>query len=112
MSLKVSSGIVSKVDVLAKDFADSNVHFVEGQDQRKSPTRMRPNLWCTYCGGVGHAIIECRSVGQYHLVKAVEWAPTWESGGYYVENAKDTAYAVQGGPFTTPIHPVHIPRYA
>lgn len=100
MQEKGSSAIVYKVDVLAKDFTDLKVHVVGGQDQRKSPTRMRPNLWCTYCGGVGHTNMNCRLVGQYHPVNSVEWAPTWQSKGYYVKNAEDTTYAVSSAFFT------------
>ncbi|OAE33789.1 hypothetical protein AXG93_2337s1040 [Marchantia polymorpha subsp. ruderalis] len=87
-----------------------------GQDKRKSSMGMRPKLWCTYCGGVGHVNIECKSGPQYHPAHAVEWMPTWESRDYYVENAENTyaiqAYAIQEGPPLTSILPAHILRYA
>ncbi|OAE19816.1 hypothetical protein AXG93_4639s1000 [Marchantia polymorpha subsp. ruderalis] len=47
---KGSGDIASKVETLMKDFADLKVHVVGGQDHRKSPTRLRANLWCNMCG--------------------------------------------------------------
>lgn len=73
---KGTTSIVSKVDALVKDFADLKVHVVGSQNKRKSPTGARPNLWCTNCGRVGHANVECRT----YPVNAVEWVPAWEAG--------------------------------
>ncbi|OAE29427.1 hypothetical protein AXG93_4548s1040 [Marchantia polymorpha subsp. ruderalis] len=41
-----------------------------------------------------------------------KWALAWVTGGYYVKNAEDTAYAVQEGSPMTPIQRAHNPRYA
>lgn len=101
---KSTTSIVSKVNALVKDFADLKVHVVGSRDKRKSPTGARPNLWCTNCGKVGHANVECRT----YPVNAVEWVPAWEVGGYYTDAPEEAAYAVQEGPPTTPIPPAQI----
>ncbi|OAE24441.1 hypothetical protein AXG93_4443s1000 [Marchantia polymorpha subsp. ruderalis] len=67
--------IASKVETLVKDFADLKVHLVGGQDRRKSPRRLRANLWCTTCGQVGHVNTECLTTRPSYPVNAVHWAP-------------------------------------
>lgn len=109
MPEKGSTSIVSKVDALVKDFADLKVHVVGGREKRKSTTGLRANLWCTNCGRVGHANVECQA---YQPVNAVKWVPAWEANEYYTENLEETAYVVQEGPPVTPIQQAHIPRYA
>ncbi|OAE34086.1 hypothetical protein AXG93_2891s1100 [Marchantia polymorpha subsp. ruderalis] len=100
MSEKGALAIVSKVDALAKEFADLKVHVVGSRDKRKSPTGVRSNLWCTNSGRVGHANVECRP---YQPVNTVEWVPAWKVGGNYTEAPEETAYIVQEGPPITPI---------
>ncbi|OAE20586.1 hypothetical protein AXG93_486s1010 [Marchantia polymorpha subsp. ruderalis] len=109
---KGSGDIASKVETMVKDFADLKVHVVGGQDRRKSPGRLRANLWCTTCGVVGHANTECLTTRPSYPVNAIEWAPQWENPPYYGEASEDAAYAIQSTPATTPIQPVYIPRYA
>lgn len=41
---KGAPAIVSKVDLLAKEFTDLKVHVVGSRDKRKSPTGVRSNL--------------------------------------------------------------------
>ncbi|OAE26915.1 hypothetical protein AXG93_694s1010 [Marchantia polymorpha subsp. ruderalis] len=64
--------IASKVETLMKDFADLKVHVVGGQDRRKSPAKLRANLWCTTCGQVGHANTECLTTWPSYPVNAVD----------------------------------------
>ncbi|OAE18725.1 hypothetical protein AXG93_4846s1160 [Marchantia polymorpha subsp. ruderalis] len=104
--------IVSKVDALVKDFADLKVHVVGGQDRRKSPSRLRANLWCTTCGKVAHANTECTNTRPNYPVNAVEWVSMWETVRYYTDAVEETAYGVQEAPASYPIPPAHIPRYA
>lgn len=69
MPEKGALAIGSKVDALTKEFSDLKVHVVQSRDKRKSPTGIRSNLWCTNCGRVGHANVECRPYQPINTVK-------------------------------------------
>ncbi|OAE25063.1 hypothetical protein AXG93_2387s1000 [Marchantia polymorpha subsp. ruderalis] len=106
------AAIVSKVDALGKDFADLNVHVIAGQDQRKSPSRLRANILCITFGKIGHANTGCMATRSNYPMNSVEWVPVWEMGTYYVKTLEDAPYTVQEEHASTPIPPVHIPRPA
>lgn len=94
---RASGDIASKVETMVKDFADLKVHVVGGQDRRKSPGKVRANLWCTTCGAVGHANTECLIPRSSYPVNAVEWAPPYygENPQYYGKANEEAAYAIQ-----------------
>lgn len=105
--------IASKMETLVKDFADLKVQVVGGHDRRKSPGRVRANLWCTTCGAVGHANTECLTTRPSYPVNAVEWAQPYygEHSQYYGEASEETAYAVQSVPTPPAVSAMQVPRY-
>ncbi|OAE26977.1 hypothetical protein AXG93_80s1000 [Marchantia polymorpha subsp. ruderalis] len=88
MPKKGSTSIVSKVAALVKDFADLKMHVVGSREKRKSPIGLKANLWCTNCGRVGHANVECRT---YQSVNVVEWVPAREAVRFVTPPSKEDA---------------------